>query len=362
LLHRVSIGGGTMAPPEFQKRGNRIQIDWRRYDSEVGPFLDGTVLTHKDPLPGAKATSVDLRTSNGLTTDDDRVLYWKEWIRHFQQRGWLDRLYRFVWDEPSPTVYPRVIEKSEVSRRAGPELKNLLTAQFDPQLLEHIDIWVPLMNCLDNKPGFPAFCQPMVTSRDIETERGLHKDIWWYQSCASHGCGGISANEYFRGWPSYMIDVPAISNRIMSWLTWKYGLGGELYYSVDENFAATQDPWKDVYLHGGNGDGTLFYPGRARVIGGKSDIPVESIRLKLIREGLEDYEYLVLFSRMFSRAEAANRVAAVADSASRWKVDPGVLYATRQSIGELLSTRSKSDLSGKPSGHTQSVRVGGFHP
>ena len=38
-------------------------------------------------------------------------------------------------------------------------------------------------------------------------------------------------------------------------------------------------------------------PAPAR-IGGTSDIPIESIRLKLIREGLEDYEYLYLCSRL----------------------------------------------------------------
>ncbi len=58
----------------------------------------------------------------------------------------------------------------------------------------------------------------------------------------------------------------------------------------------------------GNGDGTLFYPGTPAKIGGTSHIPVASIRLKMIREGMEDYEYLKLVSDLgdpaFAMAEA----------------------------------------------------------
>lgn len=43
-------------------------------------------------------------------------------------------------------------------------------------------------------------------------------------------------------------------------------------------------------LAGGNGEGTLFYPGRPDKIGGSDHIPVSSLRLTLIREGNEDYE------------------------------------------------------------------------
>ena len=39
------------------------------------------------------------------------------------------------------------------------------------------------------------------------------------------------------------------------------------------------DPWKSVYAFGGNGDGTLFYPGTPERIGGRTHIPVESLRI-----------------------------------------------------------------------------------
>eukprot|EP01048_Picozoa_sp_COSAG05_P026081 COSAG05_NODE_6941_length_878_cov_0.870347_1_plen_89_part_00 len=43
------------------------------------------------------------------------------------------------------------------------------------------------------------------------------------------------------------------------------------------------DPWDQQLVAGGNGEGTLFYPGRPDVIGGTTHIPVASMRLKMIR-------------------------------------------------------------------------------
>lgn len=69
------------------------------------------------------------------------------------------------------------------------------------------------------------------------------------------------------------------------------------------------DPWTTQWAFGGNGDGTLFYPGTPAKIGGTQHVPVSSIRLKLIREGYEDYEYLAMLDRLgdgtFARQTAA---------------------------------------------------------
>src|SRR5205823_5176976 len=128
--------------------------------------------------------------------------------------------------------------------------------------------------------------------------------------------------EYYRGWPSYMIDITPVANRIMPWLAWKYDIKGELYFHMNEAFSRSADPWNDVTLHGGNGDGTLFYPGKPALIGGKTDIPIESIRLKLIREGLEDYEYLFLLSKYQGREAPSRFVDRVVTNAYTYDRDP----------------------------------------
>jgi len=63
LQHRISIHGGSMTPPKYLE-GGRSQLDWRAYDAEIGPFLDGTAkkapqtpgMDVTGPVPGKPVT------------------------------------------------------------------------------------------------------------------------------------------------------------------------------------------------------------------------------------------------------------------------------------------------------------------
>jgi hypothetical protein len=107
----------------------------------------------------------------------------------------------------------------------------------------------------------------------------------------------------YTGWASYMVDHPAPLNRSMGPLAFLTGVEGELYFDTVYAYN-TQDPWKGVFEFGGNGDGTLFYPGTPARLGTKEPQPVVSLRLKHIRDGLEDYEYLHLLTRLGEEAPA----------------------------------------------------------
>lgn len=94
-----------------------------------------------------------------------------------------------------------------------------------------------------------------------------------------------------------------------------------------------------MFLHGGNGDGTLFYPGRPRTIGGTTQIPLESVRLKLIREGLEDYEYFVLLSSLTDTATADRWVDQIVQNTYTFDSRPENLYRVRKQMGEEIQRR-----------------------
>ena len=132
-----------------------------------------------------------------------------------------------------------------------------------------------------------------------------------------------------------MIDFGA-ANRVMQWLAWKYRMEGELYYSMNEAYGQDNDPWVDIRLFGGNGDGTLFYPGRPARIGGRSDIPIESIRLKLIREGMEDYEYLALLAQLDGRQAADQYADRIVKAPYLWEARPESFLEVRRELGESL--------------------------
>lgn len=338
LWHRISIHSGTLTPPPFTGDANNLQIDWKSYDQEVAPFLDGTVFTPDQPLYGAKANTVDLRVHGSAGTPELKIAYWRQWVNHFAAKGWLDRLFYYVWDEPTPDKNQQIVSLATLAHTADPRIRTLVTTTLDPELKGAIDIWTPLVNCVDSKPNFPPMCDRSIPRQGYDAEIQRGKTLWWYQSCISHGCNG-PGGDYFRGWPNYLIDAPGVANRVFQWQAWKFDIAGELYFNLDEAFSRTNDPWTDVYFFGGNGDGTFFYPGRPDRIGGASDIPIESIRLKLLREGLEDYEYLNLLASIGLGGCVDEVVSRVVNKAYQWALDPDEFYAARRELGDRLNAQ-----------------------
>jgi hypothetical protein len=335
LLHRISVHGGSMAPPRYRYQDGQVDIGWGEYDREVGPFLDGSALSAGESLHGARATSVELRQPSSFPSEEEQALYWAAWIRHFQQKGWDDRLFRYLWDEPASGDFPKVLERGRASLRASPGLRNLVTVPYTSKLEEVVQIWVPLVNCLESKPGYDDFCAETPPLDAYTREKRQGKSLWFYQSCASHGCN-VSGGRYFIGWPSYMIDASGAANRVMQWLAWKYRIAGELYYSMNEGYGADKDPWTNVRLSGGNGDGSLFYPGSPARIGGHTDIPIESIRLKLVREGMEDYEYLALLAKLAGQQAADEYADRLVKKPYLWESRQAAFLKVRWDLGETL--------------------------
>jgi Domain of unknown function (DUF4091) len=120
------------------------------------------------------------------------------------------------------------------------------------------------------------------------------RQVWAYTACASGGCEPpYSASLLYNGWPSYGIDQVATEQRAMGWQMFINELDGEQYWAVNKNFEIWTKPYGETGEETGmNGDGTLFYPWQEARVGGKKPFPVESIRLKRIRDGHEDYELL----------------------------------------------------------------------
>ncbi|MFN7131097.1 MAG: DUF4091 domain-containing protein, partial [Myxococcales bacterium] len=218
----------------------------------------------------------------------------------------------YAKDEPSPEELPEVREFARLVRRADRDLRVLVTASLDPSLEGLTGIWSPNINCLFDRP-LATYCTSTVPLTKYGKARKSGARMWWYQSCGSHGCGeqealDASARRYFRGWPSYMVDHDGPLNRAMGALAYRHGIEGELYFNTVEAYhdgkGGRGDPWKSVRRFAGNGDGTLFYPGTPERIGGKTHVPVESLRLKHIRDGLEDYELLTLARSVGLQKEA----------------------------------------------------------
>ena len=143
-----------------------------------------------------------------------------------------------------------------------------------------------------------------------------------------------------------MIDHTAVRNRLGQWATFLYDMHGELTFAIAEGFANPgpkehgyngTDGWDQQLLGGANGEGTLLYPGRPDKIGGRTHIPVASLRLLMIREGQEDFEWLKAAAQAARRDRVVKAMAPVMTAAYNFTSDPQPIWDTRAALAKLIA-------------------------
>jgi hypothetical protein len=325
LEHRITLANIVPRVPADHSFTN--------LDRWVGAYLDGSAPSR---LQGAKMTTAQYQAPV-------EVASYAAFAQHFRQKGWLDRAFDYTADEPPyGSTFDQAAARAATVKQGDPGLRTLVTTTIDQadahQLSGAIDLMVPVINDVDG------------TASPYQGDQRAHYDsfagqpgkgLWMYQSCMSHGCaygtngqGGSNAR-----WPSYMVDASAAENRAMQWLIFAERGSGELYYQTAQ---AITTAWTDQFQFNGNGDGTLFYPGTTNVIGGQTDVPVASIRLKLIRQGLQDYEWLKLVSDAGDPAFAMQVARALVPAASQVTGDGSAFDRARlQLIARYLELTHK---------------------
>jgi hypothetical protein len=75
-------------------------------------------------------------------------------------------------------------------------------------------------------------------------------------------------------------------------------------------------------------------------VGGATPIPVASMRLKSIRDGMEDYEYLAALAKAGEAQLVSDTIRSFITDATTFKDDPAALTAAREKLGTALHRRS----------------------
>ncbi len=107
---------------------------------------------------------------------------------------------------------------------------------------------------------------------------------------------------------STFLDLPLINDRAISWSSWKYGTYSWISWGVGAGWkSAWYDPetWKDTYKSGSDSDADFTYKklnGNGLLIYSPGIVPnvkvaCPSIRLKAMRDGVQEYEYMRLLSQ-----------------------------------------------------------------
>jgi hypothetical protein len=130
-----------------------------------------------------------------------------------------------------------------------------------------------------------------------------------------------------------------MAHRITGWLFPQHGITGFTYW--DTLYAsAGVDVWTDagtfktsdgaVY----NGDGSYLYPATEKRHGRHA--PVASMRLKWLRETVEDYDFLMLARQLGLNDDAQRLVSSFARGFGDWDDSPGALMDARLQLGHLI--------------------------
>ncbi len=308
--HRISPYDPFVLSPievEFDTDALTARLDFTKFDRAYEYFINELGFnTFRLPVKGLGYGSFHGATRGKIgpykqgSPQYEKIMtsYLRQLQAHLQKIGALDKAYIYWFDEPAPKDYPFVRETMRLLQRAAPKLTRMLTEQPEPELFGAVDLWCPISH---------RFQEEVARQRRHRGER-----FWWY----------ICTNPK-APYPTLFIDHYAVELRTWIWQTWKYGIDGILVWSANYWSSANvfpwpgfQNPWADPmsYRSGGslkpgeitywgNGDGRFIYPPKQVFQSTeKCDLgPVSSIRWEMLREGIEDYEYLWLLRSLVER-------------------------------------------------------------
>jgi hypothetical protein len=252
-------------------------------------------------------------------------------------------------DEPNDAEAYETVRRwgeffNEVEKKHGIRVPLLITEQPTAEkaawgtLNGSVDIWVP---------HFSSVWKDMEWAggrHDIALRRQAGDEVWAYAALVQMPDEWEQQHQMPKQLhtsfpPVWALDYPPMAHRVVGWLFPKQGITGFTYW--DTLYAADGvDVWTDagtfkspdgaVY----NGDGSYIYPATEKRHGRHA--PVASMRLKWLRETVEDYDYLMLARQLGLHEDSLRLVASFARGFGDWDNNPGALMEARHQLGALI--------------------------
>jgi hypothetical protein len=338
----------------------KVQIDWSRWDTAMQNAYDKYhISSFSLPIQGMGGGTFYSRTEPSLLgfgekSSEFQTLFKNYCVtveQHLREEGWLQDAYVYWFDEPDPKDYAFVMNGFNRIKAAAPGIPRMLTEEIQPDLIGGPNIWCPI--------------SPELKPEDTRERQKHGEKIWWYV------CTGPKAP-----YATLFIDHPATDLRVWLWQTWQRNVEGILIWETllwtsptaypDPN--SPQNPYEDPmgweYGYGGepgmhrpwgNGDGRFLYPPLAAANGRPAapvfDPPVDCIRIEMLRDGLEDYEYLAMLRKALAakgaslnpaRRQAFEKLlevpSEITETMTQFTKDPAPIEARRRQVAEALES------------------------
>jgi hypothetical protein len=323
--HRINPPIPDNLLPEVNTDGS-LKIDPARHEALRKYIQDLHVTDFEIP----RARFADMTTVNR----DKTIQYYRDYYNYLKENGWDKRAYVYMLDEPNlKENYEQVLALGGMIHEASPQLRCLVVEQTYkqdpswPDIDPAVDIWCPLW----------AFIH-----RESIDEKLSHGDeVWSYTALSQRTPEYHPQYNELKDYdsPYWHIDALLTSYRTPTWINWQYRINGLLYWSsiqISETHTGVMDPWLlpafSESEHQFNGGGYLLYPGSPCGIEG----PIPCIRLKNVRDSMEDWEYFALLEQLSDRENVTKLVSGVAPNWWSSSEDPELILSVREKIASEI--------------------------
>ncbi len=271
-----------------RQQDNDVVIDFAAFDRAMDSALSSGADSVSIPPIGLRKR---LRQEQGFSTRLNKWLgleplgpqfnavfpkYCEKLAAHLREKGWLDKAFMYLWDEPSAGEIDTYRQLLELAKAAAPELKQAVAGGATPcsELYGLVDIWTVNLR------------QNVMTPSLLSTLRE--------RQVLGEEVGAYGNNRY-------ALDSPATYMRLWGWTLGQYGLEHTGWWSVLTY--GRGDPWEikaEQRAMDRPGSGNLLYPA-------PDDLTAvwPSLRWEAMRDGAEDWGLVRMLAEVLEKQAEA---------------------------------------------------------
>ena len=368
--NRIGLMDPNYRPALTVTKDKKVMIDWTEYDKRLKKYLTGEAFTKKygyeygpgyhEPMEtlmlpfdvyGKHHTPgwPDVGTPETEKNPANRAVYIQailEVKKHLEviiPKGKTDLImYLNGLDESYfPEAWARMVDYGNLFHRYFPEVHYRIDGGYSSEAMEIVHQSVDYLSAHTVNYNMET----------ITKFRKLGVKDWLY--------GPMIYESKVNGWvgSSTFLDLPLVNDRAISWSCWKYGTMSWLSWGIAFAWErAWYDPelWKDVHKHGAEDDSAFDYKktnGNALLVYSPGVVPnvggvCPSIRLKMMRDGVQEYEYLRILAALDGnnvRADSITNTIIGEPFGDRsigrldvWKYDAATWDEARTNLGALI--------------------------
>jgi hypothetical protein len=325
--------------------------DWTAFDAVVGPYLSGSYFSDGVPssrmdVPFSPGESFGIDGACGpgapMASQDAYAAISEAWSEHLDKNGWLAPSIVYAFDEPPASELPQIAKGSAWLQAGDPAWKahvmdttspTTATAPVLDPALGIYTVALPWYGAWNGTPYYGRTEWPALFAQGIQ--------LWFY-----------TGNAVLPPYPTISTDtLDGFEPLIQLWGSWYEKATGFLYWDMASWDAA--NPWGPENTWDLPGDGVLIYPGNhdgtMAPAGSPSDVaidgPIPSYRLKMLRQGLQDWALFRLADQKGVTSVVQQQMAAVytqfggislPSSGFYWKTDDAAMATVRAAVVQAI--------------------------